>query len=120
MSDITDGIDWNNPSHMPLSNGPIRTVTGPAQPTHALDSDRSEMEYLLPFPFHAIDPNPWPAICFLSKGIPITIYRPIGTTARHSTTFKWAMRKLMRTAQSFASAGRVRSKTLKRRWMASR
>jgi hypothetical protein len=85
MSYITDGIDWNNPSHMPLSNGPIRTVNGPAQPTHALDSDRSEMEYLLPFPFHATDPNPWPAICFLSKGIPITIYRPIGTTARHST-----------------------------------
>jgi hypothetical protein len=88
MSLKTDGIDWNNPGHMPLSNGPIRTVTGPAQPTMALDSERSEMEYLISFPFHAIDPNPWPPICFVSRGIPITVYRPIGTTATHSTTIQ--------------------------------
>jgi hypothetical protein len=88
MSLKTEGIDWSNPSHMPLSNGPIRTVTGPAQPTYALDSERSEMEYLLPFPFHAIDSNPWLPISFISKGVPITVYRPIGTTARHSTTIQ--------------------------------
>lgn len=88
MSLKTDGIDWNNPEHMPLSNGQIRIVTGPAEPKYALDSERSEMEYLIPFPFHAIDPNPWPPISFLCRGIPITIYRPIGTTATHSTTIQ--------------------------------
>lgn len=85
MAITTDGFDWNNPGHMPLSNGPIRTVTGPAQPKYALDSNRSEMEYLVSFPFHAVDPSPWPSITFSSKGIPITIYRPLGTIARHST-----------------------------------
>ena len=55
---------------------------------YALDSDRSEMEYLLPFPFHAIDLNPWPAISFLSNGVPVTIYQPIGTIAKHSTTIQ--------------------------------
>jgi len=56
MSSVAPGFDWNNPTNEPLSNGPIRVVTGPVQARFALDSDRWEMEYLLPFPFHAVDP----------------------------------------------------------------
>jgi len=42
------------------------------------------MEYLLAFPFHAVDPNPWPPIEFLVNGTPITIRRPIGIIAKHA------------------------------------
>lgn len=80
-----EDLRWDNPAHMPLSNGPIRTVTGPGQLTHALDSDRREMEYLLAFPFHAVDPNPWPPLQFTSNGVPVTIRRPLGAIAMHST-----------------------------------
>jgi hypothetical protein len=80
-----DDLCWDNPAHMPMSNGPIRTVTAPGQAEYILNSDRWAMEYLLAFPFHAVDPNPWPPIKLLSKGIPITIDRPIGTIANHGT-----------------------------------
>jgi|ERR1017187_1330300 hypothetical protein len=83
MSFATQNQDWNNPSYEPLSNGPIRVVTGPAQARFALDSDRWEMEYLLPVPFHALDPSPWDPLSFTLRGIPITVYRPVGTLGRH-------------------------------------
>jgi hypothetical protein len=67
-----------------MSNGPIRTVTGPIQLSYALDSDRREMEYLLSFPFHAVDPKPWSPLKFVSNGLPITISRPINVFETHS------------------------------------
>jgi hypothetical protein len=75
----------DGPAETPMSNGPVRIVTAPALPKYILDSDRREMEYLLPFPFHVVDPNPWPPIKFLSGGVPITIRRPIGVNTKHST-----------------------------------
>jgi hypothetical protein len=86
MNSATQSFDWSNPSHEPLSNGPIRLVTGPAQAQFALDSDRWEMEYLLPFPFHALDPSPWVPLSISSNRIPITIYRPVGTLGRLPAT----------------------------------
>jgi|ERR1035437_4425800 hypothetical protein len=81
-----DDLRWDNPAHEPLSNGPIRTVTAPLLPKYVLTSDRREIEYLFPFPFHAVDPNPWPPISFVSNGIPITIYRPLGAITSHDTS----------------------------------
>lgn len=79
MSSAAPGFDWSNLSHEPLSNGPIRVVTGPVQAKFALDSDRWEMEYLLPFPFHTVDPSPWNPLQFEWKGTPVTIHRPVPT-----------------------------------------
>jgi hypothetical protein len=76
---------WDDPGMMPMSNGPIRTVTGPLQLTYALDSDRHEVEYLVPFPFHAVDPSPWPPLQLVSEGIPLSIYRPIPSLETHAT-----------------------------------
>lgn len=78
-------LDWNDPAYEPLSNGPIRTVTGPATPKSVLNSDRTEMEYLLAFPFHALDHNPWPPLTIIHNGIPVTIYRPIGASTTQIT-----------------------------------
>ena len=77
---------WDNPNHEPMSNGPIRTVTGPKQPKYLLDSDRREMEYLLAFPFHIVDPEPWPALNFLHNDVPVTIYKPLCQVATHATS----------------------------------
>jgi hypothetical protein len=46
-----DDLCWDNPAHMPMSNGPIRTVTAPGQTEYILNSDRRAMEYLLLFHF---------------------------------------------------------------------
>lgn len=75
----------DNPGLLPLTNGPIRTVSPPGQPHRILDSDRCELEFLLPFPFHAVDPKPWPPIRFLSNGVPITVERPTGVAADYDT-----------------------------------
>jgi hypothetical protein len=80
-----EDLRWENPAHEPLSNGPIRTVTGPAQLTYAFDSDRREMEYLLAFPFHIVDPSSWPPIEIEKNGIPITIHRPLTAVTTHKS-----------------------------------
>jgi len=86
MSSAALGFDWNNPSNEPLSNGPIRVVTGPVQAKFALDSNRWEMEYLLPFPFHAVDPSPWQPLHFEWNGTPVTLYRPVPTFGHQEAT----------------------------------
>jgi hypothetical protein len=78
-------ISWDNPAHEPLSNGPIRTVTGSGQPKVVLNSSRREIEYLLSFPFHLVDPSSWHPIEFLSNGVPITIYKRLAVLAKHRT-----------------------------------
>jgi len=86
MSSAVPGFDWSNPSNEPLSNGPIRVVTGPVQAKFALDSDRWEMEYLFPFPFHAVDPSPWQPLDFEWNGTPVTLYRPVPTFGHQVAT----------------------------------
>lgn len=86
MNSVAPGFDWNNPSNEPLSNGPIRVVTGPVQAKFALDSDRWEMEYLLPFPFHAVDPSPWSPLHFQWNGVPVVVFRPVATFGHQSAT----------------------------------
>ncbi len=63
---------WDDPTHIPLTNGPIRTVTAPNAPKYALDSDGQVIEYLMPFPMHIVDPSPChtlsaPRTVFLSR-----------------------------------------------------
>jgi hypothetical protein len=86
MGSPTPEVDWGNPSYEPLSNGPIRVVTGPVQAKFALDSDRWEMEYLLPFPFHTVDHSQWNPLNFMWNGTPVTIYRPAATFGHQQAT----------------------------------
>jgi hypothetical protein len=81
-----EDLRWDNSAHEALSNGPFRTVTAPLMPKYAPDSDRREIEYPFPYPFHAVDPNPWPPISFDWNGIPITVYRPLGAITSHDTS----------------------------------
>lgn len=74
---MTQDTRWVNPDHLPLTNGPIRTVTAPVTRKFALDSDGQEIEYLLPYPMHIVDPSPWRPLEFVREGTPLRVQRPI-------------------------------------------
>jgi hypothetical protein len=75
---------WNNPNHVPLSNGPVRTTTTQAIPTFVLEKDGQEIEFLLPFPMHIVDASPWPCIRYTVKGVPITIDKPLSVAGSYA------------------------------------
>jgi hypothetical protein len=75
---------WDDPGKVPLSNGPFRTVTGPAKFSYIPVSDRCETEYLVPFPFHAVDLDLWPPLEFITGGNSVTIDRPINSLISHA------------------------------------
>src|SRR5713226_10317130 len=68
---------WDNPQHVPLSNGPIRITTPPATPSFRFAEDGQLIEFLLPFPMHIVDDRQWAMLDCEVGGRPVFIQRPI-------------------------------------------
>lgn len=68
---------WNNPDHVPLSNGPLTQATPPAVPTARFQEDGQLIEFLLPFPMHVVDPNPWPLLAVPLNKQTLFIHKPV-------------------------------------------
>jgi hypothetical protein len=68
---------WVDPNHIPLSNGPMRTITGPARVQFNLGGDAQVAEFLLPFPMHIVDPQPWRMVQGALQGRPIFFEKPL-------------------------------------------
>lgn len=68
---------WNDPSKLPISNGPLAQSTPPAVPQFRLAGDGQLIEFLLSFPMHIVDDQPWaPLQCKLGTR-PVFIQKPI-------------------------------------------
>lgn len=68
---------WDNPQHIPLSNGPMRAATPPSVPNFRFAQDGRQIEFLLPFPMHIVDASQWPALECEAGGRPVSIQKPV-------------------------------------------
>jgi hypothetical protein len=70
---------WSDPLRPPLSNGPLALTTPPAVPQFRLDADGQLVEFLLSFPTHIVDEQPWsPLQCKLGDRL-VSIQKPLFT-----------------------------------------
>ena len=68
---------WNDATNPPLSNGPFAATTPPVEPRFRLDADGQLVEFLIPFPIHLVDEQPWePLRCKLGNQI-VSIQKPL-------------------------------------------
>ena len=67
---------WDDPKNPPLSNGPLTQVTPPTVPQFRLAANGQLIEFLLSFPMHIVDAQPWsPLECKLGSQL-ISIEKP--------------------------------------------
>lgn len=53
---------WNDPTKVPLSNGPFRAVPTAAEGVSQMAEDCRIVEFLLPYPMHIVGAEEWPAL----------------------------------------------------------
>jgi hypothetical protein len=68
---------WENPQHVPLSNGSMKIVTPPATISFRLRNDGKLTEFLLPYPTHIIDDRLWGTLECELGGFPVSIEKPV-------------------------------------------
>ncbi len=68
---------WDNPQHIPLSNGAMRAATPPSPPNFRFAQDGRLIEFLLPFPMHIVNGSQWPALECKAGGRPVLIQKPV-------------------------------------------
>ena len=56
---MQDDPRWSDPTKLPMSNGPLGQTTPPAVPQFRLDANGQLVEFLVSFPIHIVDDQPW-------------------------------------------------------------
>lgn len=68
---------WSHPNKIPVSNGPYAQVTPAHVPRFRLAGDGQTIEFLVSFPIHIVDDQPWaPLECKLGNRI-VSIQKPL-------------------------------------------
>jgi hypothetical protein len=73
---------WDDPSHVPLTNGPLPVTTPPITPTAKFEEDGQMLEFLVPFPMHIVDPKPWASLEVSLGGRSVFVHKPVPVTDR--------------------------------------
>lgn len=76
QAELTD-TRWSDPNKMSMTNGPIRTISPPASVQVNFRKDMQLIEFMLPFPMHIVDPDPWPVIEGRFKDRQVLYYKPV-------------------------------------------
>jgi hypothetical protein len=73
---------WEDPNHIPLTNGPFAQTTPPELPSAKLDEDGQLLEFLVPFPMHILDEKPWPHLEVTINGRSVFLHKPLPVSDR--------------------------------------
>jgi hypothetical protein len=75
---------WSDPEKLPLSNGPFVQTTPPLVPKFRLSEDGHLFEFLLPFPIHLVDDQPWTPLQFKLGDRFAFIEKPVFVAQSHA------------------------------------
>jgi hypothetical protein len=68
---------WNDPNQIPMTNGPYAQVTPPPVARFRLAGDGQIIEFLVSFPIHIVDEQPWASLqCKLGTRL-VSIQKPL-------------------------------------------
>src|SRR4051812_22358497 len=76
---------WDDPTKVPLSNGPFSQTTPPTRPNFVLVQDGQLIEFLLPYPMHITDLGPWKPLDIPHGQWTLKIEKPIPVIASYSS-----------------------------------
>lgn len=74
---------WSDPSKRVISNGPVRTPATPAPHQIRLGQDGHVLEFILSYPMHIADGDPWPPLDLRVGDRSITICKPTSTMTQY-------------------------------------